>query len=104
MAAGAAESANPAIHHGDAVADTMEEKARRLVGEFLGTRKMRLEELKELKKGDPLKIELAAELRKQTAMSMAWIAKELNAGAPNSIWNALSKFQKRSDGGKAGDV
>ena len=104
VAAGAAESANPAIHHGDAVADTMEEKARRLVGEFLGTRKMRLEELKELKKGDPLKIELAAELRKQTAMSMAWIAKELNAGAPNSIWNALSKFQKRSAGGKEGDM
>jgi hypothetical protein len=65
---------------------------------------MRVEELKELKKGDPLKIELASELRKQTAMSMAWIAKELNAGAPNSIWNALNKFQKRSDGRKAGDV
>jgi hypothetical protein len=33
----------------------------------------------------PLKIELAAELRKQTAISMGWIAKELNAGAPNRV-------------------
>ena len=46
MAAGAAETANPAIHHGEAVAETMEEKARRLVREFLGKRKMRVEELK----------------------------------------------------------
>lgn len=34
--AGAAEKANPAIHKGDALAQTMEEKARRMVGEFLG--------------------------------------------------------------------
>jgi hypothetical protein len=31
--------------------------------------------------GDPLKIDLAAELQKQTKLSMAWIAKELHAGA-----------------------
>ncbi len=34
--AGAAEKANPAIHKGNALAQTMEEKARRVVGEFLG--------------------------------------------------------------------
>jgi hypothetical protein len=33
---GAAERANPAIHQGDAVAETMEEKARLLVRKFLG--------------------------------------------------------------------
>ena len=97
---GAAESANPAIHQGDAVAETMEEKAKLLVREFLGKKKMRPEELKELKKGDPLKIELVAELRKQTTMSMAWITKEINAGAPNSIWNALRRLQKESADGK----
>lgn len=99
VATGAAGNPNPAIHKGDAVAETMEEKARRLVGEFLGKRNMRLEELRALKKGDPLKIELAAELRKQTAMSMAWIAKELNAGAPNSIWNALRRLPQDCDRG-----
>jgi hypothetical protein len=52
----------------------MEEKARCVIAEFLGKRKVELEELKARRKGDPLKIELAAELRKQTAMSMGWIA------------------------------
>jgi hypothetical protein len=47
-----------------------------------------------------LKIELVAELRKQTTMSMAWITKEINAGAPNSIWNALRRLQKERAGGK----
>lgn len=96
VATGAAESANPAIHAGETVAETTEETARRLVREFLGKRQVRLEALKELKKGDPLKIELAAELRKKTTMSMGWIAKELNAGAPNSIWNAMRKLQKNT--------
>jgi hypothetical protein len=41
--------------------------------------------LKKRRKGDLLKMELAAELRKQTAMSMGWIARKLNAGAPNSV-------------------
>ena len=48
----------------------MEEKSRCVIAEFLRKRKVGLEELRALKKGDPLKIELAAELRKQTPMSM----------------------------------
>ena len=49
--------------------------------------------LKTRRKGDPLKMELAAEIRKQTSMTMAWIAKELNAGAPNSVWNAMRRWR-----------
>jgi DNA-binding Lrp family transcriptional regulator len=45
-------------------------------------------------------MELASELRKQTAMSMGWIAKELNAGAPNSVWNAMRRLQVRGEVGK----
>ena len=56
VASDAAKNANPAIHKGDAEAETMEEKARHLVGEFFGKRKVGLEELRALKKGDPLKI------------------------------------------------
>ena len=76
------------------VAETMEEKARRLIGEFLEKRGTGLEELRARSKGVALKIELAGELRKHTAMSMAWIANELHAGAPNSVWNALAKHRK----------
>jgi hypothetical protein len=43
-------------------------------------RERRLNGARALKKSDLLKIKSAAELRKQTAMSMAWIAKELVVG------------------------
>jgi hypothetical protein len=91
MERGAAGGANPEIHSGVAVTETMEEKARRLIGEFLEKRGTGLEELRARSKGDALKIELAGELRKNTAMPMAWIANELRAGVPNSVWNALAK-------------
>jgi hypothetical protein len=55
----------------------------RIGGSFMKTRR----------KGDPLKMELAAEIRKQTSMTMAWIAKEFNAGAPNSVWNAMRRWR-----------
>ena len=100
--AGVAENANREIHEGDAVAETMEEKARCVIAEFLVKRKAELEELRARRKGDPLKIELAAELRKQTAMSMGWIAKELNAGAPKSVWNAMRRLQENGEVGKRG--
>jgi REP element-mobilizing transposase RayT len=100
--AGVAENANREIHEGDAVAETMEEKARCVIAEFLGERKVELEELKARRKGDTLKIGLAAELRKQTAMSMGWIAKELNAGTPKSVWNAMRRLQDRGEVGKRG--
>jgi REP element-mobilizing transposase RayT len=96
-----AENANREIHEGDAVAETMEEKARCVIAEFLGKREVGLKELRARRKGDPLKMELASELRKQTAMSMGWIAKELNAGAPNSVWNAMRRLQVRGEVGKS---
>lgn len=86
---GAAENAKREIHQGEAVSETMEEMARRLIAGFLQKQNMDLEELRARRKGDPLKIALAAELRKQTPLSMGWIAQELNAGRPNSVWNAL---------------
>ena len=91
MDRGAAGGTNREIHEGGAVAETIEDKARRLIGEFLEKRGTGLEELRARSKGDALKIELAGELRKNTAMSMAWIANELRAGVPNSVWNALAK-------------
>ena len=98
--AGVAENANREIHEGNAAGETMEEKARCVIAEFFGGKKVGLEGLRARKKGDPLKIELAAELRKQTAMSMGRIAKELNAGAPNSVWSAIRRLQDRGEDGK----
>jgi REP element-mobilizing transposase RayT len=94
METGAAENANREIHEGKAISETMEVRARRLIAGFLEKQNMGLEELRTRRKGDPLKIALAEELRKQTPMSMGWIAQELNAGTPNSVWNALREQRK----------
>ncbi len=91
---GATEKARRSSQGGGAVLETMEEKARRMIGEFLGKRKLRIEDVRARAKGDKTKIQLAAELRKQTTMTMGWIARELNAGAPQTLWGALRKYKK----------
>jgi len=94
---GIADKADPAIHGGEAVGETMEARAGRLIGEFLAKRKMGLEELRARPKGDKLKTELATELRKRTTMTVAWIAEKLNAGAPQTLWGALGRYRGKSD-------
>jgi hypothetical protein len=79
----------------EALEETMEEKARGIVREFLKTRGMGLDEFRRLRKGHPDKIALAAELRQSTTMTMAWIAEELNAGVPQTFWKALWKTGKK---------
>ena len=87
-------SGNAAIHLSEALEETMVEKARGIVREFLKTRGMGLDEFRRLRKGHPDKIALAAELRKSTTMTMAWVAEELNAGVPQTLWRALWKNGK----------
>lgn len=94
---GAVEKASRDSHEREAVAETMEEKARGLMREFLEKRRVGLVELRGRRKGDPVKIELARELRRCTTMTMGWIVQELNAGTPKSLWNALGKA--RGEGG-----
>jgi hypothetical protein len=72
----------------------MVEKARGIVREFLKTRGMELDQFRRLRKGHPDKIAIAGELRKSTTMTMAWIAEELNAGMPQTLWRALWKTGK----------
>jgi hypothetical protein len=74
----------------------MKKKPGLSAGESLGKGKVGTEELSGRGKGDSLKIELVAELRKQTVMSMGWIAKELNAGAPKSIWNGMRRLHEKA--------
>jgi hypothetical protein len=78
------------------VSETLEEKARRLIADYLRKRKTDIGELRARRKADPMEIKLAAKLRKHTTRSMGWIAGELNAGTPGSVWNALGKAGKES--------
>lgn len=60
--------------------ETMEKRARRLVDEELTRRKRTRQDLKTMKKGDPLKIRIAARLHRETPMTLRWIAEELEMG------------------------
>ena len=80
---------NPASHLSDALEETMEEKARGVIRAFLEKRGIGLDAFRKLKKGDQAKVRLAGELRRTTTMTMAWIARELNAGVPQTLWKAL---------------
>lgn len=96
VAMGHGDAGNPGIHSREAVEETMEEKARGIVRFFLMERGLGLEEFRKLRKGHADKIVLARELRRNTTMSMAWIAKELNAGVPQTLWRALWESGKKS--------
>lgn len=86
-----------AIHTSEALEETMEEKARGIVREFLKKRGLGLEEFRKLRKGHADKVLLAGELRRSTTMTMAWIARELNAGVPQTLWRALWAARVKSD-------
>jgi len=78
--------------------ERMEEKARRLIRETIQREGMELTGFRSLRKGDARKIALAKVLREQTTMTIAWIAKELNAGVPQTLWKALWKEKQLYEG------
>lgn len=92
-----ADEGNPAIHLSQTLEETMEEKAREIIRIFLKKQGTGLEAFRNLKKGHPRKVLLAIDLRRCTTMTMAWIAQELNAGVPQTLWKALWKWNAKSD-------
>ena len=88
---------NTASHLSDSLEETMEEKARGVIRAFLEKRGLGLQALRERTKGDPVKVRLAGELRRKTTMTVAWIARELNAGVPQTLWKALWASGLKSD-------
>jgi len=94
---GQANKGNPASHLSDALEETMEEKARGVIRAFLKKTGVGMEVFLKLKKGDLAKVRLAGELRRKTTVTMAWIAKELNAGVPQTLWKALWASRQKSD-------
>jgi len=74
--------------------EIMEVKSRRIIGEFLAVHGWDCDRLKSERKGHPLKIRLAAELRTNTTQSVEWIASELCADARGTLSNALSKLNR----------
>jgi REP element-mobilizing transposase RayT len=68
-------------HYGEAVQEAVEIRAERLVAGKLKAMGWKEKELAARRKGDPGKVKLAAEMRAQTTMPLAWIAERLAMGS-----------------------
>ena len=78
-----------ANHYGSDRRETGEAKARRLIAATLAQIGWKVSDLKKERKGAPEKVELARRLRKETTMSLKWIAKELEMGSWTYVSNLL---------------
>lgn len=78
-----------AHHYGAELQEGEEEKAERLVKEELARRKWSEKELAEKPKTDRHKVRIALRLRRDTTMTLAWVARRLQMGSVNTLKNTL---------------
>jgi REP element-mobilizing transposase RayT len=81
-------------HYGADRQESEQSRARRLVTAELGRMGWTKEELRRRRKGDKGKVRLAARLRKETSMSLKWIAQELEMGSWTYVSNLLIAQRK----------
>jgi hypothetical protein len=78
-----------AEHFGQEVRESAEAKANRLIREELRKLKWKESALGEHRKGDPRKIKVALRLRRETTMTLAWIADRLKMGTKTHLVHLL---------------
>jgi REP element-mobilizing transposase RayT len=76
-------------HGGEEKQETDEQKAQRLVLEELAKRRWTEQDLKQRRKTDARKVKLAARLRRETVMTLDWIARRLQMGCRHTLANCL---------------
>ena len=86
-----------ADHYGEERFESEEARALSIVEQELGRRRWTAEELKHRRKGDKHKVVMAARLRRETTMTLKWIAEHLAMGSGNNVSNRLAAARKRND-------
>jgi hypothetical protein len=76
-------------HVGEEVSESAQTKAERIVREELQLQGWGAQELQRRRKGDPHKVRVAARLRCETTMTLAWIAQRLHMGSAGHIGHLL---------------
>ena len=77
-------------HHGGAERrETSEQKAERMVAGELRKRHWTEQDLKQRRKTDPGKVKLALRLRRETVMTLDWIAERLHMGCRHTLANCF---------------
>jgi hypothetical protein len=91
-------------HHAETRRETAEEKARRILREELDKLGWTEPELAQRAKGDMRKIRIARRLRSETAVTLKWIAAELNMGIWMHVANRLQNAKGNGDAGNQDQV
>ena len=84
-----------AHHYGAELQEGEEEKAEQLVRQELARRKWSETELGGKPKTDQHKARMALRLRRETTMTLAWIARRLQMGSVNTLKNTLRLINSR---------
>lgn len=92
------ETARPG-HRGPEVRESAEAKAEGLVREELERLGWSADDLAARRKGDPQKLQIAQRLRRETTMTLAWIAGRLHMGVPSHLACLLHRRNKQAAGG-----
>ena len=71
-------------------------KAERILGEELHSLGWSAGQLEARRKGGPLKVKAALRLRRETTMTLAWIAERLHMGAPTHVACLLYREKKNA--------
>jgi hypothetical protein len=83
-------------HYGEERQESGEEKAERIVADELKRRRWAEATLTSRRKGDSEKVKIAARLRRETVMTLKWIARRLHMGSWTHVSNCLAARQKKS--------
>ena len=75
----------PHEHTGEEINESAQAKAERIVREELERLGWSVQDLEGRPKGDGRKVTIAARLRRETTMTLAWIAERLRMGAPGHV-------------------
>jgi len=76
-------------HFGKELRESAEDKANRIIAEELKRSGWKEADLTTNRKGDPVKVKTALRLRKETTMSLGWIAQRLAMGARTHLVHLL---------------
>jgi hypothetical protein len=81
-------------HYGAERQESGEEKAEQIVAEELKRRKWEEANLMKRRKGDPEKVKMALRLRRESIMTLKWIAQRLHMGSWTHVSNCLATTTK----------
>jgi len=81
-------------HYGEARQDSQAEQAERVVEEEMKRRGWKRETLEQRAKGDREKVKIAVRLRRETLVTVAWIAERLRMGSVANVNTLLYHWRK----------